>query len=322
MKEKLEKIEDISNAIQTINAEPKLKIEIYDYLTSDVNFGRLVNNTYDVKILVSNFSEHKEDLFKLVTESKNFNRFTSNLYKVLDLVDIFPEHKEDFFRLIINGENFTRLITQGFNAGELDKHFSGHTEEIIQLVIDHHFNRIVNLDYDLRCLVNDFPQYQELYRQSIKSNTHTVLACADIFPEHREDVYQFITHPENFPRLITDLGKLVDLAKKFLEHDKDIQKLYMKPENFMRFQWREDARNAFINSPTIQAYTRGAAIGFFSRRPEGELIPEELAEYIGTFLDRKSGGQLAQTRRSAATEANLAQAKMEEAGDNTPSPQN
>lgn len=242
----------------------------------------------------------RSKIFYLITAEEHFVRFTNNYKEIERLVSLFPEHKEDLFTLVVQSNHFNRLAPDIESVLEFVTIFPEHKEAFFKLIFKpDNCTRLISHYINLRTLT--------IY-----------------FPEYKEEMYQWITRSDNFTRLVDNTIILQGLTEDFPEHRKEVEALLVKPQHFMRIVSSEVLRSEFMKLPMIQAYTQGAAVGFFSRRAEGELLPPELAEYIGSFLDRKSGGQLAQTRRSAAREAGLAEAAAApqiEEENTTPGPQ-
>lgn len=241
----------------------------------------------------------RSEIFYLITAEKNFVQFVTNYEDIKRLASIFPEHKKDLFKLVVESNNFNRLTKSIENVSELIDIFPEHKEESYRLVFKpENCTRLITHYIHLRSLT--------IY-----------------FQEYKEELYQWVTQPNNFKRLIDSSNTLKALITDFPEHANNIKDLFMEPQHFMRIVSNAAIRSEFMQRPSIHAYTQGAAIGFFSNRPEGELLMPELAAHIASFLDRKSGGLLAQTRISAATAANIAEeeAKKIEEEDNIPRPQ-
>ncbi|MFW2572263.1 hypothetical protein [Legionella sp. 29fVS95] len=242
----------------------------------------------------------RSEIVDVMISDENFVRFASNYKEIECLVSLFPEHKEALYKRVVQTNHFARLTTDIDSVVEFVKIFPEHKEDFFKLVFNpDHSTRLISHYINLRTLT--------IY-----------------FPEYKEAMYQWITRLDNFTRLVDNSIILQGLTTDFPEHQQEIEELLLQPRHFMRIVSSEALRSEFMRHPMIQAYTRGAAIGFFSRCNEGELLPPELADYVGSFLDRKSGGRLAQTRRSAAREASLAEAaaapKLDEENTATPGP--
>ncbi|CEG56636.1 protein of unknown function [Legionella fallonii LLAP-10] len=117
--------------------------------------------------------------------------------------------------------------------------------------------------------------------------TSDVFYLASRFPENKAEIFQLVILPDNFQRLVTKTTDLAYLANFFPHH-----------EIFKKGTVEEALKEVQAISFEQKAYTKRAAMGFFK-----PIFPQELGDYIGDFLDRKTGRQVAQVNKEAAENA-------------------
>lgn len=98
-----------------------------------------------------------------------------------------------------------------------------------------------------------------------------------------------VFRPEIFSRLIKSNENLCLLAKLF--PTKEILKVSFKKEDILAKLIKEKAE-----SLPEKAYTRAGLVGLFAHT----ILPNEISDHTGNYLDRKSGAQVALTNKLAS----------------------
>lgn len=237
------------------------------------------------------------------------------LVELLELIDSYPEEKGALFKFIIQPENWSKLTNDPtqFFAGEIPNE-----EELYQFI-----------------------KQPENWSQLVKGIS-TVKKLVEIFPEHKEELYQLVIRPNNWAQITNDptwkrangrlllllmLSAFPEKSEKFLDflmqsgallsyikNDDDlkkISKIFSNSELLKNGKLEEvleilNRLNRFNNSPAEKAYTQGAVVGLFSDR-----LPPEVSHYLGDFLDRNSGGKVAQVSKVCADMAHEEQERSE-----------
>ena len=137
------------------------------------------------------------------------------------------------------------------------------------------------------------------FKRLIKSN-FDLRKTAERFPDHAETLIQVVLNDSNeFKRLIEDNFDLRKTAERFPDH----------AEIFTQPTVEQALKAMMFQSKAAQSYTAGAAAGALaSGTPR---LPPEMGHHIGLFLDRKTGGRLAQTSKTAAETAAETAEKMQ-----------
>ena len=106
-----------------------------------------------------------------------------------------------------------------------------------------------------------------------------------------EELNSALNNPNEFKRLIKNNFELRETAKRFPGH----------AEIFTQPTVEQALKAMMLQSKAAQFYTAGAATGALASGTPP--LPPEIGHHIGLFLDRKTGGRLAQTSKTAAETA-------------------
>ncbi|WP_454784145.1 hypothetical protein [Legionella sp. WA2024007413] len=195
---------------------------------------------------------------------------------------------------------------------------------------------IENVD-DFKSAVRSFPDYEaslveflsepDVFNRLIKDHKDFMMITRDL-PSHKEALItmsRVLSDPEAFDRLIKNNKEFIDTARQYAPYKPDLirmSRVLSNIEAFDRlikneyeFKSIKEAFNKYnvfkednFESQRLQvvqtvssakAFTRGATVGALAGGELSQKLPPEVSSYIGSFLGRKDGANLAQTRKEA-----------------------
>ena len=243
---------------------------------------QLIQKYYNIRLLLKVFPERKEDIFSIINNAGEFwrilNPINNKLFDLFDLINAiedFPDHKRRIFELLPGNLLQLRLskLDNTSDLYRLCQLYPDQSEEIYQ----HIKNR-------------------QIFRKLVDNVSIFCALALEELPFYREKLLQILFDPTVFKHIIPEPSNLNHLAKFFPEYSK----IFTKPSV------DEAAKEALKYSAVQNAYTRGATMGLFKG-----LLPDELANQIGSYLERGAGGRVAQVTSVAVETAEIEAARFE-----------